>query len=536
LVELQPTDDGESQHPLEPGEQQIPDWLSELQPTVTGGSAELEEDDDAGQPADWLVGLQADSTEEEIATEPEEEARPLDTLPAVLSGAGLAALAMESEEEDETPPSGIAADEAVLAEDMPEWLAEMAPSGSESVDTEDASAEDEIADWLVPTGMGQGEDESLEKAEIPSWLMALKPQELRVEEEEEVEASVSSAEEVVEETGLLAGIKGTLTVEMLIAQPRAATPPKDEIPPPTDSAASRLFADIVARPPTLTSTSIPGSKPDTLDRLPRLILYLALLLAVAVPLILGGSLVPRTLEANDALMGLYNTIDGLPSGARVLAAFDYDPATRGEMEVIAQSVLKHLADQKAQLVAVSLLPAGPATAQSVLEELAAEGHYVNLGYVPGQATAVRLMSRSMLLAAPLDYQGTPVSEIETLEGITTLSDFDLVIEFAATQESLRWWIEQRDPAGSIPLAAGVSASVEPLARTYYETDPQQLAGLVSGVPGAALYTSQHDGLASLPSALAARLDAQLAGHLVLILALVIGNILYLVRRRSGEEQ
>jgi len=549
LAELQPAVPDEETEPSEAdaaAAEEIPDWLTELQPSVTTEEASTEDDAEAGDVPDWLAGLQSTPPGDEPAFETSDKDSTGSALSAALAGVGLAALAREPKdlqtEATDVPaeivPSDLAPTEGqVETQAMPDWLAEVgAATGVETGQAEDAMAETELPDWLVPTEAGLTEDESLERAEIPTWLLSLKPQELREDDEEEGEPPAPEPDGAVEETGLLAGIPGILPVEMLIAQPRAADVPEVEIARPTDSAQSRLFAEIVARPPTVAPKVIAQLGPDALAKLPRLIIYLALILAVTLPLVLGESLIPRTIEANDGLMGLYDTIQELPAGARVLVAFDYDPATSGEMDVIAQSIVGHLAEQKAQLAAVSLLPAGPATAQSLLEETAVSGQYVNLGYLPGQATAVRLMSRSMALAVPHDYQGRPLSELGIMDGISSLSDFDLIIELAATQESLRWWIEQRDQSNNNPMAAGVSASVEPLALPYYETTPRQLTGLVGGVAGAAMYESQYRGLDSLPKTLAARLDAQLAGHIVLILVLLVGNVVYLFRRRTGEEQ
>jgi hypothetical protein len=122
-----------------------------------------------------------------------------------------------------------------------------------------------------------------------------------------------------------------------------------------------------------------------------------------------------------------------------------------------------------------------------------------------------------------------------MENLNTVQEFDLVVELAATQDTLRWWIEQARMPYDIPLGAGVSASIDPFARPYYETDSQQLVGMVSGVPGAATYEALRTGQDSLGGNLAARLDSQLAGHLIFVLVLLVGNGVYLARRGSGRE-
>jgi hypothetical protein len=229
----------------------------------------------------------------------------------------------------------------------------------------------------------------------------------------------------------------------------------------------------------------------------------------------------------------------------VLVAFDYDPTSSSEMDILAENIVGHLMDRGARVVAVSLLSSGPATAQPTLDKLAAgrpgyaNGYgqsYANLGFVSGQAAAVRLLGLSIETALPRDYQGTPMSELAVMEGLTSTRSFDLILELAATQDSVRWWIEQAGAPYGIPLAAGVSASVDPLVRPYYESEARQLRGLVSGIPGAAMYETLFRGQASPSDTTAVRLDALLAGHLVFVVALLIGGVIYLAQSGSRRER
>jgi len=214
------------------------------------------------------------------------------------------------------------------------------------------------------------------------------------------------------------------------------------------------------------------------------------------------------------------------------------------MDVLAEALVGHLMDQGARVVAISLLPAGPATAQSALDRLAAERpdyadsygqRYANLGYLPGQATAVRLLGLSLETAVPQDFQGTPLANMPVMQGLNSIQDFDLIVELAATQDTLRSWIEQASTPYVVPMGAGVSASVDPLARPYYQTKMQQLVGMIGGVPGVAAYEALRSGQDEPTDATAVRLNAQLAGNLVLVLVLLIGNAVYLARRATGRK-
>jgi hypothetical protein len=342
---------------------------------------------------------------------------------------------------------------------------------------------------------------------------------------------------------LLAGLHGTLPPEMLIAQPRAA-----KAGPTQSQAAERqeaqLFAAIVGQ----TAPVAPGLSVQPGEglraSLSRWIIYIVLILAVALPFIIQRPLLSRTIEPIPAVTGLFDQVNSLQSNAKVLVAFDYDPATSGEMDVVAQALVGHLMDQGVQIAAVSLFPAGPATAQSLLDTMAAEHssyigeygkRYVNLGFIPGQATAVRLLGQSLENAVPSDFQGTPLTNLPVMEGVDSVEGFDLIIELAAGQDTLRAWIEQVGAPFQRPLGAGVSASTEPIARAYYETEPRQLLGVVAGVPGAAMYESLRTNQKLPGSTMETRLDAQFGGHLVFILVLLVGSGIYVLQSATGRK-
>jgi hypothetical protein len=82
------------------------------------------------------------------------------------------------------------------------------------------------------------------------------------------------------------------------------------------------------------------------------------------------------------------------------------------------------------------------------------------------------------------------------------------------------------------MLAVVSAGAEPLVRPYYESNPRQISGLVSGLRAAAQYEQQ----AGAPGAASARWDtlgAGLLGAAALVLAgSLINTALAFTRRRK----
>jgi hypothetical protein len=363
---------------------------------------------------------------------------------------------------------------------------------------------------------------------------------------------------------LHSGIQDMLPLAPLVAHPRAASaeasyPEEDRVRDGSVvTSQASLLAEIVTPPQAVAAGTIGQPRSPRLSSVSRWIIYAILISAVTLPLLVkdwfpsllrepwlqstlfSGS---RTMEPTPAVAGLYRQIESLGRGAPVLVAFDYDPANLGEMDLLARATMRHLMDRDARVLAVSLLPAGSATAQNLLEAVASDypgysdgygRRYANLGYLPGQASAVRLLGQSLQTALPVDFYGSPVLELAAMQGLSSIQDFDLIVELAVEQKTLRWWVEQASTPLHIPLGAGVSASVEPLARPYYEAPSRQLVGLVGGVTGAAMYETLLAGESPEGETLA-RLDAQMTGYLAFVLIVLIGNGVYLARRATRKE-
>jgi len=233
-------------------------------------------------------------------------------------------------------------------------------------------------------------------------------------------------------------------------------------------------------------------------------------------------------------MEFYNTVQNLPSESVVLLAFDYDPSTAAEMDRLAEPVLWHLMDRNVRLMTVSLLPTGPAVAGNLLDRVAGEHggyqygkNYVNLGYIPGQAAAPNELASDLRALVPQDYrQGKSLGEFPVTQDVNGIQDVSLMIEFAAQQRTLQWWIEQVGSQYQVEIMAAVSAALEPTAMPYHNSG--QLVGLISGLPNAAQYEIKTS---KWPSLAIASVDSQSVAHLAIVALIVLGSLASLVSAR-----
>ena len=94
--------------------------------------------------------------------------------------------------------------------------------------------------------------------------------------------------------------------------------------------------------------------------------FLVIGMAVAIPVFFQVFRPTGTALAWPGVRAAYAAIDGLPPQATVQVFWAYDPATAGELDLLAAPIVRHLLDKGASLRIVSLLPNGPATARRLL--------------------------------------------------------------------------------------------------------------------------------------------------------------------------
>jgi hypothetical protein len=191
--------------------------------------------------------------------------------------------------------------------------------------------------------------------------------------------------------------------------------------------------------------------------------------------------------------------------------------------------------RKARVIAVSLYPIGPTTAQAVWEDVAGKtaeqdygAKFVNLGYVPGQAMGVQVVALlNFSQTMRTDFTGQPLGDarLTLVREAASLKNVKMIIELAATPESVRWWVEQLATVPNAPpVTAGVSAAAAPMSRPYLSAaHVKGLSGMITGISDAVAYAAQ----ASLPVSASKRpgeITVTAVGSLSLASLVLIGLI------------
>jgi hypothetical protein len=522
------------------GEPEVPEWLQTMQEEEQDGvSAQeaVEGEEEAAAHPDWLTR----PTTPEVTVEEGEV-----PAPEWLQGPVPADMD-ESEEREDAPPDwlqdlesetpALAVDKVETVDEVPPWLDEIGPAAGTPEQKVSPFVGDDLDEMIGAVEESPVEDappepetpEGLVRADIPEWLLALRPDQAGEEAEVEIE----------ELSGPLKGIRGVLPAEPIIAKPHLSRAETVPVEAPTFS--GDLFAEVVAQPPQ-PAAAMPGQKRSrAVVGIQRVLIYLLILAAVVVPLFIDpfqyGPLDAQDLRGGAA--GFYPLLEGtgpvaLPAGSVVVVAFDYQPAMAGELSVQAQAVVDHLMARDLRIAAISLYPEGAALALDALQERAdVHGYeygtdYIHLGYLPNQPASVRHFldagplsadRRDYLSGRPLDGDQYPIAQ-----AVRDMRAVSLVVELTGDERTLRTWVEQITAHTRVPIAAGVSASIAPYAQPYL--DSGQLEALLVGLPGAAEYEARREevgqGIRSLGS--------QVAAQAMVVLLIFLGNLVHLVTR------
>ncbi len=461
-------------------------------------------------------------------------------------------------------PAQLPYDEQEATADVPAWMTGLGIEGAPDLDIPIPIDDDEdllglsgplaVASEEEPQAVGAGD---ITPGQLPSWLRDLKAEEpIPLPETEEVDpllaeqiedlrfdaiagaAAVESAS-VPERVGALKDMAGVIRPEMIFEGSALSVADLVEGLVVTDRQQQQVdrLVHLIEREAAGETTA---RHPDILQPLLRLLVALALIAAVAAPVIFKVELLPAAV-VGPGPAAAYEAISALPEGAAVLAVFEYEPDTAGELEPVARVVLAHVAERAGELYAISTRPTGPAMAQAVLSDplviagRSNQARWLNLGFVPGRSAAVStlMVNQPQAIPSPLgvDYRGEPSGlEAAALADL----DLDLIIVFAARWEDLRPWLEQAGPLQGTPLIAAISVGTAPLAYPYQASS--QITAVLSGLNDAAAYQAQRG--QRLDPALLGPWNAQAVAGSTAALLIVVGIVVFgamALRKRQEHE-
>lgn len=255
-------------------------------------------------------------------------------------------------------------------------------------------------------------------------------------------------------------------------------------------------------------------------------LYVLLVVVVLIPMVRPMGL---PLNVGAATKKAFALLDGLQAGDTVVFDFGYYVDGAPDVEPQAVALFEHLFSKGVRIVCASMKNHGPMIVDKLTAPHVASGKqygvdFVNLGFLAGGETALSAWAQDLKKAFPKDWKGNDTSTMPILQGINTMSDFDMFVFF--TDDSAEVWVRQISQY-KIPLIAGLITVTAPQAEPFLQSG--QLSGILVGLRAAA----EYEVLMKKPGSAAAGMDAQSMGHLLIIAFILLGNAAYFIRRSKG---
>jgi hypothetical protein len=249
--------------------------------------------------------------------------------------------------------------------------------------------------------------------------------------------------------------------------------------------------------------------------------------------------------ASPIVKNIFDKVQSLPPGSRVLLSMDYGPSTVPEIQPMVNALVRHCNEKNLKIYYMCLWATGQnlttITVDSVQTKEFPEKEYgidyVNLGYKAGNEGLINVILTDLKKMYTTDVRGTYIDDIPMTREIRNLTSFDLIIGLGGGTPGIKEWILFAGDPGNIPVAGGCTAVQAPLLYPYW---PNQLLGLMGGIKGAAEYESEL--MRNFPqykkksSPGIKMMGPQAIAHIVIMLFIIVGNITFFLERAREKRK
>jgi len=268
-----------------------------------------------------------------------------------------------------------------------------------------------------------------------------------------------------------------------------------------------------------------------LEHLDRRWIFLLVALGVLIPLLFPLRI---PLQTSASTQAYFDQIDKLPEGSLVLLSTDFDPGSKAELYPMTEATIRHLFRKNHKIVIFSLWPAGPPLTELALQKVNEERgndkvqgvDFVNLGYKDGREAVIVELGRSIKEAFPVAYNGTPVAQIPIMEQVENYATFPLFVNISVGYPGTKEYVQYAQSRFNITMISGAGAVSVPEFSAYLQSG--QLKGMLSGIAGCA----EYEQLLNHPALALTFMDAQSAGHVLIVVMIILGNVVYFMTRRK----
>lgn len=256
--------------------------------------------------------------------------------------------------------------------------------------------------------------------------------------------------------------------------------------------------------------------------------------------------VKQPIKLSPEVAELYNAIENLKPGAKVLMSFDYDPPSAPELQPMAETFFYYCFTHDLKVIIMGLWPQGPQQAELAIQkclsipEVASKNieygiDYINLGFQSGNEFVIQRMGSSIKSMFPSDFYGTPYDSLPLANGVTNFSNIDFSFNLSAGYPGTIEWVQVAVDRYGVNLGAGNTAVQAPQVYPYLRAG--QLKGLLGGLNGAA----EFEKVVGILGKGTKFMVSQSAAHVIVIAFIIIGNAAFFLgdkrkAKKAAEKQ
>ena len=262
----------------------------------------------------------------------------------------------------------------------------------------------------------------------------------------------------------------------------------------------------------------------------RRLIWLVLAMVTAAFLLVK---VRSVMYVSKPAQSLYDAVEAVPPGKLIVLSCNWEAGTRGENGFQAEALIRHCFKRGKRFAIFGWgFPPGPQLTQQIAEQWAPKynRHYgrdwVNWGFKVGGANMIRAWAKDIPGAVREDIFHTKLDRLPVMKGVKSVRDVGLIIDIAAA-DTLSTYVRFIYGIYRTPLGHACTGVMAPESFPYL--DAGQLVGLLKGLAGAA----EYEKLVGYEGDALKRMPAQSSAHLLMMVLILLGNVIYFRGRRRG---
>ncbi len=258
-------------------------------------------------------------------------------------------------------------------------------------------------------------------------------------------------------------------------------------------------------------------------------IYLLMAIAVALPMLLPLKL---PIVVSKEVAAFHREIEALQPGDEALLSIDYEPDVMAELDPMTEAVLDRLFAKGVKVICMTNYAGGVGVAQRQLEAAATRygkvdgTDYVFLGYNPDWSGTMLRLGESIRATFPVDQFGHPTKDLPVLAACNAYKDIELLVSISGSALS-EYWAAYAGARYGQRMVSGNTAIQAIFIYPFFQSG--QIKGFLGGLKGAAEYET----LIERPAFGVRGMGSQSAGHILIVAAVILGNVGYFAMRKRG---